>query len=100
MVTRLLEYEAVTPAGKVVTVPTPVTPVVVWLIAVRSVLIHKVGVDVAAPTVLFVFTLCAPDTTDLVHSASTISTMEMLVAVTVPVALTPPGSIFPALNAN
>ena len=44
MVIVLLAHEAVTPAGKPVTVPIPVAPVVVWVILVRSVLIHTVEV--------------------------------------------------------
>ena len=43
---------AVTPAGKFVGVPIPVAPVVVCVIAVKTVLIHKVGVVDAAPAVL------------------------------------------------
>ena len=51
---------AVTPVGKPDAVPMPVPPVVVWLIAVRAVLIHKVGVVEAAPTVLSAFTVILP----------------------------------------
>ena len=40
---------AVTPAGKPVAVPIPVAPVMAWVIAVKAVLIHKVGVEEAAP---------------------------------------------------
>lgn len=49
---------AVTPVGKPVAVPIPVAPVVEWVIfGVKAVLIHKVGVDDAAPTVLLGFTI-------------------------------------------
>ena len=40
---------AVTPAGNPVAVPIPVAPVVLCVIAVNAVLIHKVGVEDAAP---------------------------------------------------
>ena len=53
MVIVLDPKAADTPAGKPVAVPIPVAPVVVWVIAVNAVLIHKVGEDEAAPTVLF-----------------------------------------------
>ena len=51
---------AVTPVGKPVAVPIPVAPVVAWVIVVNAVLIHKVGVDEAAPTVLFGVTTIVP----------------------------------------
>jgi hypothetical protein len=38
----------------------PVAPVVVWVIFVRAVLIHKLGVDEAAVTVLFGLTVIVP----------------------------------------
>ena len=43
---------AVTPDGNPVAVPIPVAPVVLCVIAVNAVLIHKVGVEDAAPAVL------------------------------------------------
>ncbi len=46
------DQTAVTPAGKPVAVPIPVAPVVVCVILVKAVLIHKVGDDEAAETVL------------------------------------------------
>ena len=52
----LLAHAAVTPAGKPVAVPIPVATVVAWVIFVKAVLIHKVGVLEAAPAVLFEFT--------------------------------------------
>ena len=51
MVMVLLVQAAVTPAGKPVAVPMLVTFVVVWVILVKAVLIHKVGVLDAAPAV-------------------------------------------------
>ena len=48
---------AVTPGGKPVAVPMPVAIVVVWVMLVNAVLIHKVGVALAAETVLFGFTI-------------------------------------------
>ena len=53
-------HAAVTPAGKPVAVPIPVAPVVVWVIAVNAVLIHKVGLELAAPTLLFAVTVMVP----------------------------------------
>ena len=50
---------AVTPAGRPVAVPIPVAPVVVWVIAVKAVLMHSVGVEEAEPTV-FSFTMIVP----------------------------------------
>ena len=52
--------EAVTPAGKSVATPMPVARVVVWVIAVNTVLIHKVGVEDAAPTVISGVTVIVP----------------------------------------
>ena len=49
----LAAQAAVTPAGSPVAAPIPVAPVVAWVIAVSAVLIQSVGVDDAAPTVLF-----------------------------------------------
>ena len=51
--------DAVTPAGRPVAVPIPVAPVVVWVIAVKAVLMHSVGVEEAEPTV-FSFTVIVP----------------------------------------
>ena len=53
-------HAAVTPAGRPVATPIPVAPVVVWVIAVRAVLIHKVGDDDAALTVLSGVTVIVP----------------------------------------
>ena len=49
-----------TPAGNPVAVPIPVAPVVVCVIGVSAVLIHNVGVDEAAPTVLAAVTVIVP----------------------------------------
>ena len=51
---------AVTPAGKFTGAPIPVASVVVCVIAVRAVLIHKVGVEDAAVTVMFAVTVIVP----------------------------------------
>lgn len=60
MVIILLAQAAVTPAGSPVGVPIPVAPVVVCVIGVSGVLIHRVGVEEAAPTVLFGVTVMVP----------------------------------------
>jgi hypothetical protein len=52
--------DAVTPDGKPVAVPIPVAPVVICVIGVRAVLIHNVGVEEAAPTVLAGVTVIVP----------------------------------------
>jgi len=53
-------HAAVTPAGRPVATPIPVAPVVVWVMAVRAVLIHKVGEEDAALTVLSGVTVIVP----------------------------------------
>ena len=53
-------HAAVIPAGKPVAVPIPVAPVVVWVMSVKGVLIHKVGLELAAPTLLFAVTVMVP----------------------------------------
>ena len=52
---------AVTPAGSPVATPIPVAPVVVWVMLVRAVLIHNVGVEEAAEAVLFAVTVIVFD---------------------------------------
>ena len=52
--------DAVTPDGNPVAAPIPVAPVVVWVILVKAVLMHKVGDDEAAATVLFGVTVIVP----------------------------------------
>jgi hypothetical protein len=56
----LAAQAAVTPAGKPVAVPIPVAPVVVCVIGVSAVLIHNVGIEDAAPTVLAAVTVIVP----------------------------------------
>ena len=51
---------AETPVGSPVAVPIPVAPVVVCVMLVKGVLMHKVGVDEAEPTVLFGETVRTP----------------------------------------
>ena len=53
-------HAAVTPDGNPVGEPIPVAPVVVWVIAVNGVLMHNVGVEEAAVTVLFALTVIDP----------------------------------------
>ena len=60
MVIVLAAHAAVTPAGNPVAAPMPVAPVVVCVILVISVLIHKVGVDDGALTVLSGVTVIVP----------------------------------------
>ena len=62
IVMLLLVHEALTPVGKPFAPDTPeleipVAPVVVWVIAVKAVLIHKVGVEEAVPDELLAFTV-------------------------------------------
>ncbi len=63
----LLAHAAVTPAGKPVTVPMPVAPVVVWVMFVSAVLIHNVGDELAAPAVLAGVTIMVPVAFTLPH---------------------------------
>ena len=51
---------AVTPAGNPLAVPMPVAPVVAWVISVRVVLMHKVGVAEGPPAVLSGVTVMVP----------------------------------------
>jgi len=51
---------AETPVGKPVAVPIPVAPVVAIVISVKRVLIHKVGVELAAAAVLAGVTIIVP----------------------------------------
>jgi hypothetical protein len=61
MVIVLEAQDAVTPAGKPVAVPIPVAPVVVCVIAVKAVLIHRVGLELAAEAVLVGVTVTATE---------------------------------------
>ena len=54
------DQTAVTPAGRFVGAPMPVAPVVACVMAVSGVLMHKVGVEEAAPTVLSGVTVMVP----------------------------------------
>ena len=56
----LADQDAVTPVGRPVAVPIPLAPVVVCVIAVRAVLMQRVGVEEAAPTVLSGVTVMVP----------------------------------------
>ena len=60
MVMVLDTKAAVTPAGNPVAAPMPVAPVVACVILVNAVLMHSVGVDEAAPAVLFGVTVMVP----------------------------------------
>ena len=60
MVIVLVANDAVTPAGNPVAVPMPVALVVACVIAVKAVLIHKVGVLDAVPAVLLGLTVMVP----------------------------------------
>jgi hypothetical protein len=53
-------HAAVTPAGSPLALPMPVAPVVVCVMSVSAVLIDKVGVEDAAPTVLSGVTVIVP----------------------------------------
>ena len=53
-------HAALTPAGNPVAVPMPVAPVVACVILVKAVLIQSVGVEEAAPAVLFGVTVIVP----------------------------------------
>ena len=53
-------HDAVTPAGRPIAVPIPVAPVVVCVIVVNAVLMHSVGVEEAAATVLSGVTVIVP----------------------------------------
>ena len=60
MVIVLEAKDAVTPEGKPVAAPIPVTPVVVRVIGVSAVLIQREGADDAAPIVLAGVTVIVP----------------------------------------
>ena len=67
MVITFADHAAVTPAGSPVAVPIPVAPVVACVIFVNAVLMQRVGVDEAAPTVLSGFTVMVPVAVTLSH---------------------------------
>ena len=56
-----------TPAGSPVAVPMPVAPVVVCVMLVSAVLMHKVGVEEAAPAVLSGVTVMVPEAFTVPH---------------------------------
>ena len=61
MVMVFVAQVAVTPVGNPVTAPMPVAPVVVRVIAVKAVLIHKIGGGTRSPvTVLAGVTVIVP----------------------------------------
>ena len=62
MVITFDAHAAVTPAGRPVAVPIEVAPVVVCVILVSVVLVQSVGVEEAAPTVLFGETVTVAET--------------------------------------
>ena len=53
-------HAAVIPAGNPVADPIPVAPVVVWVISVKAVLIHTLGLELAALAVLSADTFMVP----------------------------------------
>ena len=59
--------EAVTPAGRPEAVPMPVAPVMVCVMLVSAVLMHRVGVEDAAPTVLSDVTVMVPEAFTVPH---------------------------------
>ena len=62
-VITLADQAAVTPAGNPVGLPMPVAPVVAYVMFVKAVLIHKVGVLDAAPAVFKTATVTAVEET-------------------------------------
>ena len=60
MVMTSLAQPAVTPEGNPLAEPIPVAPVVAWVMSVKAVLIHKVGLEDAVPTVLSGLTVIVP----------------------------------------
>ena len=56
----LLAHDAVTPAGNPVGVPMPVARIVACVIAVSTVLIHKVGVEEGASATMLGVTVIVP----------------------------------------
>ena len=60
MVIRLEAQLAITPVGRPVAMPIPVAPVTACVMLVKAVLIHKVGVEDAAPAVFSAITVIVP----------------------------------------
>ena len=67
MVMVLEAHEADTPAGSPVGVPIPVAPEVVWVMAVRAVLIQRLGALDAAEADLLGVTVIVPVAFTLPH---------------------------------
>ena len=63
----LVAQAAVTPAGRPEAVPMPVAPVMVCVMLVSAVLMHRVGVEDAAPTVLSDVTVMVPEAFTVPH---------------------------------
>ena len=59
--------EAVTPAGRPVAVPMPVAPIVACVMLVSAVLMQRVGMEEAAPTVLSGVTVMVPEAFTVPH---------------------------------
>ena len=60
MVIRLEAQVAITPVGRPVDTPIPVAPVTTWVILVKALFTHRVGVEDAAPAVLAAVTVIVP----------------------------------------
>ena len=58
---------AVTPAGRPEAVPIPAAPVVICVIAVRAVLMQRLGVEEPEPTVLSGVTVMVPEAFTVPH---------------------------------
>ena len=63
----LLAQAADTSLGRPVAVPIPVAPKVVWVMLVKAVLIHSIGVDEGVPTVFKGLTVIVPVALTLPH---------------------------------
>ena len=63
----LAAQAAVTPAGRPEAVPIPVAPVVTCVMLVSAVLLHRVGVEDADPTVLSCVTVIVPEAFTVPH---------------------------------
>jgi len=79
--------DADTPPGKFDGVPIPIAPVVVCVIGVNAVLIHKVGVDEAAPASLVAFIVTA--VVVLLHPVAVAENVKVELPVVKPVTVPP-----------
>src|SRR5260221_14468386 len=103
MVIVFAAQAAVTPAGKLTGAPIPVAPVVVCVMAVSAVLIHNVGEEDAALTVLVGLTVIVPVAFTAPHlffndtATSKISTLSLHAALPIlfaaQAAVTPAGKL-------